>query len=565
MTEPAAPSDDTQRFGELRSALEEPPDALTWALVCALMEGWPPDRLAEMVVPYVRARTRGWPATTLEAPRVWLGAAMAGRDEPRLKAARAIICASLRYLPRALDQLADEGVVALTLQRGAIEPSGTLSADGEPLTEALAEAIFSHRAMQPLQRLTLEDITLTDDPSRAAAALARLPRLERLRLTTRMAYDELTEQVALTLADAEGFASLRALTLDGLGVQADALRALLHADVGRHLDTLHLTRARLGEELVDLLHEAPALPRLRELRLSQWDPLFLEGYRPFTEDALARLLDHPSLRLRSLSLRWHTSRDSGWAACADPNARALDALDALEIATSDWDPDGLRTLAASARLGQLRRLSVRLQFRPLHDTDDGLVTLAASPHLAQLEALTIERATSDAILALAKNPHLSRLRALEITHQGMTVEGLRALASAPHLASLRALTIHTRGPHSDGVLALLRSPHLRQLDALTVTGSQLGDDLYKSIAAGEGPPRLRALSLIGQPLTTEAARHLAGSPHLSRLRALHLNASTARTPAEARALLTDARGLAPSVRAGFAVDLAAPAEPPGRT
>jgi uncharacterized protein (TIGR02996 family) len=201
---------------------------------------------------------------------------------------------------------------------------------------------------------------------------------------------------------------------------------------------------------LDALAGCPALSAVRSLDLSSTG---------FTDDALRSLLESCRLdQLAALNLG-----NDGWGGI--PNVLT---------------PQAARLLARTTALPALEHLC--LKGTPVGD--DGLAALAAGPALRKLTTLNLERCglREAGLLTLADDAPWPALRGLNLTNNLLLPGGAAALARSPQLATLWALYVRRTnfGDEAAGILG--RSPHPTQLRALDLDKNPLGDDGFTSLA-----------------------------------------------------------------------------------
>jgi uncharacterized protein (TIGR02996 family) len=165
-----------------------------------------------------------------------------------------------------------------------------------------------------------------------------------------------------------------------------------------------------------------------------------------------------------------------------PAGTLLEELDLAENDLGDLDLEGLSRCRGMA---QLRVLG-------LGDNSYGLIglrCLAESPDLVELRELDLQSASEqghpqpEATLALTSSPHLTGLRALSLAHHRLGGAGLRCLTRWPGLERLVRLNLsHNSGRASEspaqdaiGLGELLESPHWNELRELDVSGATIPD------------------------------------------------------------------------------------------
>ncbi len=296
------------------------------------------------------------------------------------------------------------------------------------------------------------------------------------RLGRRPAAVPASERVLTELLRSPHLARLRALGLAGNGIGSSGARLLARAPL-EALTELDLRHNDLTGEDLDLLAGAPALARLRVLRLREGLGLGgSQGSPPRFIEGATRILE----RLEALELTWATTPPAGpfspGAAPAlhalrldqvTPDVAALAASPVLPrltvLALDRCGPLSLRSLVSGPAFAGLRALSLRAA--GLHRP--ALERLASSPHLARLARLGLaDNGIGDVALAILVGADLTGLAELDLAGNDFTVTGLQALLASPLAAGLRRLDLRDNALHDTAVGALLRAdlPRLAWLD-----------------------------------------------------------------------------------------------------
>jgi uncharacterized protein (TIGR02996 family) len=176
-------------------------------------------------------------------------------------------------------------------------------------------------------------------------------------------------------------------------------------------------------------------------------------------------------------------------------SRHLGGLEELQLCGGPA-ADSLETLAATRRLGGLRRLGVSIHddapphsprddalatlansdlarrltelfLRGLHITDAGLAHLATDRWQSLTSLYLFDNPISDAgVAALLRSPGVARWTSLSLMGKGLTGQSMRAIADCPALANLTTLRLEARRVTARDVTRLLASPHLPRLRQL---------------------------------------------------------------------------------------------------
>jgi uncharacterized protein (TIGR02996 family) len=315
-------------------------------------------------------------------------------------------------------------------------------------------------------------------------------------------------------------------TLNLLGLSADDLRRLLASPHLAGLRVLRLQSNGLGNTGVRALTQSAALGALEELDLS--GPGYYESY-----------YDDPIITADGMEAL------AGWDGLAGLRRLTLDG--------SHIRRAGLRALLRSAKVGALRKLSLRQgrldgrameEFRSagpglrLESLDlgenalkkAGVEHLSSAPCLGELKVLRLDRCeapVTGARLLAEKAAFLDGLRLLEVGHNSFGPGGLAALLGreppALHTLGLRNNDLFDKGaealarsPASDGLLevdlrqngltsaaalALGESAHLRGLLVLRLADNQISEAAAANLAASPLGRRLGALELVNPPLS----------------------------------------------------------------
>jgi uncharacterized protein (TIGR02996 family) len=280
----------------------------------------------------------------------------------------------------------------------------------------------------------------------------------------------------------------------------DDVRVLLASKHIRRITQLNLDFAKLNDDGMSLLAEAPNLSQLADLSLQ---------YNKFGTTGLTALASSVNLRsLRSLDVRKNDLPSDALskfvAACRLP----------LENLNRVIHLDALRDLSASPLAGQLKRL---------HIGPKALRVLAKSSAFPNLEELAVQSdGIGSGVAALAESPLLGRLASLELSLVRLSDADAVALARARHSSSLHRLDISFNRIGPEGIKALVNSSLADSLTRLILSGNSIGDHGVKAVAKSAHLGNLRRLDLYKCGVTRHGAKALVLSPHLDRLTCLRL-------------------------------------------
>lgn len=405
----------------------------------------------------------------------------------------------------------------------------------DPAAAALAE-------MPRLERL--ESLSL---PSGAAAVLesGRLGKLTRLELTGGI---EEAEALARRLPP-----SVRRLSFTDLEAETGAAAVLARSEALARVVNLTLCGIERGDEAAEALAENRSLVGLERLAMgSSWVEIgglyalgraaFLEnltaldlGTNPIGDAGWESIANWPLHRLRKLSLVHTRGGDSGAVVLArSPHLRKLDEL---WLGNNRVGPEGLAALAAAPWLEGAS--TVDLEMNPVEDP----APLVGSAAAANLKFLSVGEVDREGLLAVAASPHLGRLEYLGVGCHGLDAECVAALgrsAAGKSLTNLllaydfgdacaRALVdapgfdrLRSFRPFGDlteeGVGVLAESPKLAGLWVLKFGLQRIGAAGAIRLAASPYLRSLVDLDLLGARTGPEAASTLAASPVARTLR-----------------------------------------------
>ena len=302
-----------------------------------------------------------------------------------------------------------------------------------------------------------------------------------------------------------------ALTVYPRTVEGDSglsrLTTTLACEALRHVRVLSLRGVRLSVGEVRALGQAPWLPGLESLDLSE---------RPRDMLALAEWLRHvDQMPLTQLSLE----------------AVGLQRLDLLVMMRGAWagqlrelqigrnalGPEGCARLFGWSQLKQLRALSLSgevMDAASLH-------ALAVSPWLEGLTRLELSSCRlGHGLDALASQQAFGQVQALDLSDNPLTRADLQAF-SRGRWPALRRLAL--RGESASSPELLLDSPWWPQIERLDLSRSPMSSAWIEALQAHQAPGRLSQLRLASCHLDERHAVALVAWPPLSELRELTLS------------------------------------------
>jgi uncharacterized protein (TIGR02996 family) len=222
---------------------------------------------------------------------------------------------------------------------------------------------------------------------------------------------------------------------------------------------------------------------------------------------------------------------SRWTEFAE--MECLECLTGLVLGGSKMSEADVRTLAASPRLRELRRLGIRsVGNRTRGLTREGMAALVESPHLAKLTGLDFASSPLDheAMELLTKGSPW-KLTSLNLDGTALHDYTMGLLLEAPWLAGLTELSVHGCMIYDEQVQWIVRDLAPARLRSLCLGGCRVADEGAELIAASPHLAELRELWLGFPKFTERGARALADSPHLKKLRLLYLYDMRADSPA----------------------------------
>lgn len=293
---PPAPRGASERFGEVRSLLQQAPTSTRWWQLVEAVEGADELELSEQLVPYIAQRLARWPAHLRECPNAWW---LRGVDGP---------WPALELVTSVTTRSAGTEV-ARVLEHNPMRALRHLTLRGEATSDALAALAEAPRALQTLRLLraparfdaweawlgaapnTLELLEVRGDEAaslgtRGLSALAQnkpLPALHTLRWTGQRSGPPAVE----ALARWPGLQTVRALALDHARVRLRGVEALARSPF-QHVVELGLRDASLDDEAALTLIAHEGFTALRRLDLSD-NPITRWGVAALERPELGRL------------------------------------------------------------------------------------------------------------------------------------------------------------------------------------------------------------------------------------------------------------------------------------
>lgn len=436
-----------ERFGQVRSLLHQPPSALVWSKLCAVIDDWSPSpQLTHEVLPYAQELLSSWPPSLFRpAPHKWWSMSSPLHSTQ-----------SSAALPLAN---------GLSFNRATLDPAKL---------RAIVELCTRHR----FTHLDLSDSKLGVAGAKALAAMPQLQQLQALYV----AKNQLGAQGASALAQSPHLQTLERLDLSENMLQLAGLEAILAPGVWPGLKHLELYRNELGDAGITRLAQQPRFNQLTSLGLGL-NYLCYQGYQ-----SLSALLQRPArvdgVELRHLDLRANRLGDVGALMLAD--ASRLHRLKTLGLRYTFISAQGVNALMCSEQLTQLESLDLgsntidpfelqpmswalpalkRLSLSRIPLEDQGFIRLLNMAAFDDLERLNLDEAklTSASVQALAQRAALGRLRALSLDGNPIDDAGAFAIARSEHLGSLRHLTLRATRISPEGVAALKACSQITEL------------------------------------------------------------------------------------------------------
>jgi hypothetical protein len=550
----------TDRFGTLRSILQQPPCKETWDALCEELALWDDEELEREAVPYALSHLDRWPKDLPRAARAdalveW---AHSGRAEPALWVANHVEIPSIALLLQLARSPLAARITCADLYCADLAPHTIAQTADALMCMPLRALTISNNRSGPdridptpiFAQLTLPDLhTLSlllqlKEPAALTRLLANDPRWASLTdLSWRLSYHEPMEMDLAALAASPHLTRLTALELVGIKLAPGDEEALLKGHLLDHIEHLTLDNAALQDTSAIRLVHHPKLARLTHLSLAHNNQLSAA-----TTQAIA---SSPHLtHLTALDLSRIYMNDAGQDLQPEgaPRVSGLDALfssahlPALRTLTLDGDTLDPQTAARIADAPWPPQLQCPVWDRAILSVE-AAVELARCPQLRTLTQLTpdIERLPPSACAALLTSPHLTGLRTLKLYYPATTdAHPLRTIAHNPALAHIEELRVlGSADAVSPDLCALLTSPHIARLTTLTLYAS-VQDDALRAIARSPHLPRLTQLTIRVEAPTTATIRALMDAPLAAQLRLLDLVGAL---PDEAARCFADAPAL----------------------
>jgi uncharacterized protein (TIGR02996 family) len=210
-------------------------------------------------------------------------------------------------------------------------------------------------------------------------------------------------------------------------------------------------------------------------------------------------------------------RDGLTALVSSPYAKALRALRVRGVADGDWDMDDSLAAFATGPASALDELDVAN-----NDLDpDGATALASARPLQQLKVLSLERVRSSHFDRLAHAAWIHSLRVLTCGETALEVIVKRAPAQ------LHTIRVVAEGSAAREVVKKLTAAPLPALASLDLSASRITDPSLRVLGKADTMPNLVAVRLAPRPgtsasFTRDGAAEFARSPLGQRLTSLHV-------------------------------------------
>jgi hypothetical protein len=532
------------RFGTLRSILQQPPCKETWDALRAELALWGDEALERDALPYALSILARWPDDIARAPYWWDDSApITPLLDVTLQLANQASATDMTRVRHIIRIMGTRRPIGLTLRPEHIEPS-----EAAQLMEAACElnlsALCLHvtaaqlTAMLPaLLRHAPALVTLELWSQDVQTPLALEHIATRLGALTTLTLNScaLSRATLTALATRQLLSALTSLKLDDCQLDPRGMIAWLNSPALAHLTTLGLASSGADTQIAQTIATSPHMASLTSLDL--------RGSRIGVEGARALAASRQLTRLTQLDLGFAGADDALDVLFSSPHLRQLRALEiqgcvispavARRIAHADWPPalvcppeltqQRQPASRALARCPGLRTLA-HLHFRDDYDSADDLYPILSSPHLTGVRTMDLDAdaATRLKLLQLiADNPALSALSELTLRGpQPLTHADLHTLTQPPHLAHLTRLKLRAR-MDDDALLALLDSPHLTHLTQLIFNATDLTAASIRALLASPLARQLQELALRGE-VTDEMALAIAHAPALTDLPGLSL-------------------------------------------
>jgi uncharacterized protein (TIGR02996 family) len=201
----------------------------------------------------------------------------------------------------------------------------------------------------------------------------------------------------------------------------------------------------------------------------------------------------------------------------------LPSLNALSLADTDFDWRGIKALALSPQLANLRELNLSQTRTGIH-----LGPLVHSPHLGNLRSLNLDStgAGASGTIDLAGTKKLPALRELVLSRNNMELHDLTPLLRTKALKGLTRLNLFQNVLRDEGLAMLAANPAFSTLEDLDVSCNAIGDAGAIALA-GVKWKGLKRLDLHSNLIGEAGALALAASPALENIEILDLSKNKA--------------------------------------
>lgn len=352
------------RFGELRSLLQSPPDEESWEQLCTTLDAWPDmEQLEQEVIPYVLSYTEKWPSELCELPERWIWRAKEGLQAPMLK-----LVTMVNY--SWTDGLDAEERAHIIGNHPHLNRLRSLVLDYTHINAETLQELARSPNVQHITTLSLADYWQDGDATQRVFLSAPLPALKQLKLNG-YGLDEAFPQ----MLQAPYIDQLNTLELSDAELEREQLKALIKTGLLKQLERLALTQCELELSALKPLLSAPA-PQLKHLDLS--------ANNLNTSALVAILKSELGLQLSSLGFAYN-SIDEGNAFTKLKDAPLN--LEQLDLSCTNIPTRALKALGQCTWMKNIKVLN--LSGNELHDTTD-LKALLKSPHLGNLEQLILK-------------------------------------------------------------------------------------------------------------------------------------------------------------------------------
>ena len=458
----------TATFGDVRSALQQPPSPRAWRAVCHLIEQWSDedDELREVILPYALDVLERWPDELRAASPIWINQ-LIGDDRPA-----PVIWKLVRHLEITGARLrVDETkrLVACPHLRGVRHLM---------VRAALSQSAFGLLMQAPyLTKVTELGFISAGLEDRQFAKFIDAPMMQRGLKRLDLAWSGVAERGVRAIAKAPHLHSLEALDLEGCRELSPdgAWHRLLHSSLLTNLRRLDASKAWLTTEHLRTLGNSPLLAHLTHLDV---------GYNDIGDRFLSQILtqgEHRPHRLTHLTL-WNTSL-GGTLPTHLAGTGALKTLEHLDVGNNHFRGADVPTLLREVEMPHLRHLSLRsnalgrsgealkdcprcpeltnLNLWSNHLGERGVAALAASDLLGTVETLNLRHNHIDAatLRTLCDKADLSHVKDLDLSVNPLDEEAVDLLATTDALPSLRTLKVLENDLHVHQLDRIRANPH----------------------------------------------------------------------------------------------------------